>query len=65
MITFAKYATMLEDVYGVQYDRDEGFVVCPECQDVIYSCDWPQNTFKITDGMWYCPICDEWYNSEE
>ena len=66
---FDNYARLLEDTYGVQYDREEQFVVCPECEEPIYECDWPEETFLVVDNgdeegtiSWLCPICDEWHN---
>ena len=62
---FAHYANFLEKTYGSQYDREEQFVICPECGEPLYKCDWPRDTFDVVDGAWYCPVCDEWYDSEE
>ena len=50
IVNYANYANMLENIYGVQYDREEQFVICPECGEPIYKCDWPQSTFEVDDG---------------
>lgn len=68
--TFDRFASYLEDTYGVQYDRLEEFVQCPECGDYIYRCDWEEENIcedSVTtdaevpyiDNKWKCPICEE------
>ena len=56
---FRKFAIRLEDVYGVQFDREEGFVVCPECEEPLYDCDWDKSDFINEDCNFVCPICGE------
>lgn len=62
---FNKYAKFLEETYGVQYDKEERFVICPECGEPLYECDWEPQTFEIVDGNWYCPVCDQYYDTED
>ena len=57
---FYAFATYLEDTYGVYFDREEGFVECPECQEPLYSCDWSiEDYYREIDGEYYmvCPVC--------
>ena len=49
--TVAEYC---EKIYGIQYDRDEEFFICPECGEPIYNDDWDN-----PDWDWqFCPICE-------
>ena len=61
--TFNKFATMLEETYGVFYDREEGFVICPECDEPIYDDDWDATDYmevgKDEKVTYYCPCCEE------
>ena len=53
---FRQFAEMIEDDFGIQYDREENFYICPECGDPIYFCDLISNP----DHNWYtceCPVC--------
>ena len=53
---FTQFAEMIEDDFGMQYDREENFYICPECGDPIYFCDLISNP----DYNWYtyeCPVC--------
>ena len=54
---FREYARYLEDNYGAQFDREEGFVVCPECGEPIYACDWTVWEYTDEDDNCICPIC--------
>ena len=56
---FRSFAKYLEKTYGVQFDKKEGFVVCPECGEPIYSCDWTIEDYTDEDDNWICPICGE------
>ena len=51
----AKYC---EKVYGVYVDWEERFFHCPECEDVVYECDWEEHSFDS------CPICEFTYIEE-
>ena len=55
--TFEEMASYLEETYGVQYDREEEFVVCPECYEPIYKCDWAPSEFNTERYETFCPIC--------
>ena len=57
MKSFEEIAQYLEDVYGVQYDRDEKFVICPECCELLYKCDYSPEEFNTETGI-ACPICE-------
>ena len=64
---FYVFATYLEKHYGVQFDREEGFVICPECGELLYSCDWSieEYTRAIDDEPYLiCPICDSYLDAE-
>ena len=58
---FDCFASKIESIYGSQYDREEGFVCCPECGEPIYDCDWSfkEYTIFLEDGRYQfvCPIC--------
>ena len=59
---FKQFAETLEHDFGAHFDREEGFVECPECgNEPIYDCDWePSEYMKYSaDGhvVWYCPVC--------
>lgn len=57
-LTFEKLARLMELTYGVQYDREEGFFICPECAEPIYAEDWSQE--DLEEG---CPICEfAWFD---
>jgi len=59
---FERFATTLVETFGVQYDEDEGFVICPECGEPLYECDWPMNEIgSLVDKymVYACPICGE------
>ena len=58
---FYAFATYLEKNYGVYFDREEGFVECPECGEPLYSCDWSVEdyTVEIDDELCLiCPVCE-------
>lgn len=47
-------AKVVENDFGMQVDWEERFFVCPECQDVVYECDFNKNSVL---ALGYCPIC--------
>ena len=53
-----KVAKLVEDVYGVYVDYEEGFFICPECDEPIYSEDWEDIDF-------ICPVCEFSYKDIE
>ena len=53
-----KVAKLVEDVYGVYVDYKEGFFICPECDEPIYSEDWEDIDFV-------CPVCEFSYEDIE
>lgn len=44
-------ANIAEEVYGVYVNWEERYFVCPECDDVVYECDWEDEDLSV------CPIC--------
>lgn len=53
---FIEVAKRIEEVYGVYYDREEEFFICPECGEPIYIEDWVSAEFESQ-----CPVCEfEW-----
>lgn len=64
MTNFEKFATYLENTYGVQYDREERFVCCGECAEPLYEDDWAPEHYMVRDEdgnliKYVCPICEE------
>ena len=53
---FLNAAEYCEQAYGVLVDLDEGFFVCPNCDEVIYFEDWGTGA---TENWTVCPICEE------
>ena len=51
-MSWEKCAKYCEKVYGVYVDWEERFFHCPECEDVVYECDWEGHCFD------FCPICE-------
>ena len=51
---FRDVAIYCETTYGIQYDRDEEFFICPECGEPIYFEDWD----GVGENWETCPICD-------
>lgn len=51
---FKDIAKYCETIYGVQYDRDEEFFICPECGEPIYFEDWD----SVGENWKTCPICE-------
>ena len=47
-------AKVVENDFGMQVDWEEKFFVCPECQDIVYGCDFDTNSIL---ALGYCPIC--------
>lgn len=56
---FRSFAKYLEKEYGVLFDREEGFVICPECGEPLYQCDWDVNDYSDDDDNYICPVCGE------
>lgn len=66
-MTFYVFAAYLEDTYGAYFDREEGFVECPQCGEPLYSCDWSiEDCYKEIDGEYrmICPVCEEFLDEE-
>lgn len=61
---FKRFAQYLERYYGVQFDRQEGFVICPECGEPLYDCDWTVFDFSNEDDEYICPVCQEILEAE-
>ena len=51
---FKDIAKYCETIYGIQYDRDEEFFICPECGEPIYFEDWDD----IEENWETCPVCE-------
>ena len=45
-------AEFVEREFGAYVDWDERFFHCPECDDVVYECDWEYHRWSM------CPICE-------
>lgn len=58
---FRRFAEYLVEVYGVFFDREEEFVICPECGEPIYYCDYPSiwDYTEDENDLYICPICEE------
>lgn len=58
---FKQFAEMVEDQFGTDFNREEGFFICPQCAEPLYDGDWPVNKYMefTIDGhkVWRCPIC--------
>lgn len=58
---FWRFAAILEEEFGVFYDRDKEAVICPECKEAIRSDDWifEDYTSCTEEGyvVYKCPIC--------
>ena len=53
MLTWTDAAKYCEEVFGTYVDWDEGFFICPECDEPIYDVDWEDH------GEWnMCPVCE-------
>lgn len=48
-------AIYVEEECGAFVDYEEGFYICPECNEPVYECDW--NARQLAEYV--CPIC-EW-----
>ena len=55
IMTWKQAAEYCEKVFGIQYDRDEGFFICPDCGEPIYNDDWDNGSSWTWDA---CPICE-------
>ena len=51
---WSEVAKVVENDFGMQVDWEERFFACPECQDIVYECDFNKN---IVLALGYCPIC--------
>lgn len=49
---WTKTAKYCEKTYGTYVDFDEGYFICPECDEPIYKCDWEDSDYHI------CPVCE-------
>ena len=58
MKTWKQVAEYCENVYGSYVDWEEGFFICPECEEPIYEIDWLDNS------NWnLCPICEFYFEA--
>ena len=48
-------AKLCEDVYGIFVDYNEGFFICPYCDEPIYADDFRDGDFEK------CPVCEEYF----
>ena len=62
--TFESFAEYLEGNYGVYFDREEGFVICPECEEPLYECDWDVFDYINRQNEFICPVCGEILEAE-
>ena len=51
-MTWKQAANIASEVYGCFVDYEEGFFICPECDEPIYACDWQGHDFST------CPVCE-------
>lgn len=51
-MTWKQAANSVAEVYGCLVNYEEGFFICPECGEPIYSCDWQDHDFNT------CPVCE-------
>lgn len=51
-MTWKQAANSIAEVYGCSVNYEEGFFICPECGEPIYSCDWQDHDFNT------CPVCE-------
>ncbi len=58
MTNWEKNANIVETVYGGFVDREEGFYLCPECEEPIYKDDWSEEELEEL-----CPVCNFCDNS--
>lgn len=57
---FKRFAEYLVETYGVLFDEEEGFVICPECGEPIYYCDYSSIwNYTNENDLYICPICEE------
>ena len=45
--------------FGIQVDYEEGFFVCPECDEVLLEEDWDEHNWE------FCPICESCFEEIE
>lgn len=57
--TWGEFAELMVRVYGSWLDEKEGFVICAECAEPIYFCDYEDHDFTT------CPICCYNFETEE
>ena len=50
-------ADEVELVYGNYVDRNEEFFVCPECEELIYKCDWRDKNYYIKNDYGRFQLC--------
>lgn len=54
MVCWDELAALVEENgYDVEVNWDEGFFICPFCDEVIYEADYPEI------GGYICPVCHE------
>ena len=51
-MTWKQAANAAAEDYGCFVDYEEGFFICPECDEPIYACDWQGHDFST------CPVCE-------
>ena len=59
-MTWEQAVEYLQNTMNVYVDEEEGFFVCPECDEPIYKCDWEDHPDFII-----CPICEFNYETLE
>ena len=50
--TWKDMAVFCEVTFGSHVDYEEGFFICPECDEPLYEDDYPGHDFHT------CPICE-------
>ena len=51
-VSWKELAEIVESVYGGYVDWDEEFFICPECNEIILSEDFPHYSGYM------CPVCE-------
>lgn len=61
MSEWEKCAKEVEEVFGAEFDRDEGYFTCPYCFEPLYKDDYQDGDFYDANlkGALVCPICGE------
>lgn len=59
VMNWEKAAKFCEETFGTFIDWEERFFICPECDEPIYECDFPDH------GWYFCPVCEIYWEDIE